>query len=111
MEFTADIVWYLELLDSTFGENEYVCIICSPLNIFTSIHVIGKMRCVGTGAVQTVQIQSCFKMFSNLFCACKYFKYLTDEFLLKSVVFKFILKGISRAEHEYINIYPPPPPN
>ena len=32
---------------------------------------------------------------------------LPDEFLLKSVVFKFISKEISRAEHEYVNIQPP----
>ncbi len=39
-----------------------------------------------------------------------YILVLPDEFLLKSVVFKFISKEISRAEHEYINIHPPPPP-
>ncbi len=33
-----------------------------------------------------------------------------DEFLLKSVVFKFVSKEISRAEHEYMHIHPPPPP-
>ncbi len=31
---------------------------------------------------------------------------LPDEFLLKSVVFKFISKEISRAEHENMNIPP-----
>ena len=35
---------------------------------------------------------------------------LPDEFLLKSVVFKLISKEISRAEHEYMNLHPPPPP-
>ena len=35
---------------------------------------------------------------------------MPDEFLLKSVVFKLISKEISRAEHEYMNIHPPPPP-
>ncbi len=39
-----------------------------------------------------------------------YVRVLPDEFLLKSVVFKFILKEISRAEHDYMNIHPPPPP-
>ncbi len=34
-----------------------------------------------------------------------YIRVLPDEFLLKSVVFKFISKEISRAEHEYMNIY------
>ena len=38
-----------------------------------------------------------------------YIRVLPDEFLLKSVVFKFISKEISRAEHEYMNIPPPPP--
>ena len=33
---------------------------------------------------------------------------LLDEFLLKSVVFKFVSKEISRTEHEYMNITPPP---
>ena len=40
-----------------------------------------------------------------------YIRVLPDEFLLKSVVFKFISKEISRAELEYMNIHPPPPPN
>ncbi len=40
-----------------------------------------------------------------------YIRVLPDKFLLKSVVFKFISKAISRAEHEYMNIPPPPPPN
>ena len=35
---------------------------------------------------------------------------LPDEFLVKSVVFKLISKEISRAEHEFMNIPPPPPP-
>ncbi len=35
---------------------------------------------------------------------------MPDEFLLKSVVFRLISKEISRAEHEYINIHPPPHP-
>ena len=35
---------------------------------------------------------------------------MPDGFLLKSVVFKLISKEISRAEHEYMNIHPPPPP-
>ncbi len=35
---------------------------------------------------------------------------MPDGFLLKSVVFKLISKEISRAEHEYMNIPPPPPP-
>ncbi len=35
-----------------------------------------------------------------------YIRVLPDEFLLKSVVFKFISKEISRAEHEYMNIHP-----
>ena len=34
---------------------------------------------------------------------------MPDEFLLKSVVFKLISKEISWAEHEYMNIHPPPP--
>ena len=34
---------------------------------------------------------------------------MPDEFLLKSVVFKFISNEISQAEHEYMNIHPPPP--
>ena len=29
---------------------------------------------------------------------------------MKSVTFKFISKEISQAEHEYMNIHPPPPP-
>ncbi len=33
---------------------------------------------------------------------------LCDEFLLKSVVSKFISKEISRAEHVYRNTPPPP---
>ena len=33
---------------------------------------------------------------------------LTVECLSKSVVFKFISKEISRAEHEYMNIHPLP---
>ena len=40
-----------------------------------------------------------------------YILVMPDEFLLKSVVFKLISKEISRAEHEYMNIPPPPPPN
>ena len=36
---------------------------------------------------------------------------MPNEFLLKSVVFKLISKEISRAEHEYMNIPPPPPIN
>ena len=45
-----------------------------------------------------------------------YTRVLPDEFLLKSVVFKFISNEIRRAEHEYTNIHnspppPPPPPN
>ncbi len=42
-----------------------------------------------------------------------YIHVVPDEFILKSVVFKFISKehGIEgRAEHEYMNITPPPPP-
>ncbi len=39
-----------------------------------------------------------------------YIRVLPDEFLLKSVVFKFISREISRAEHEYMNIQRPPPP-
>ena len=39
-----------------------------------------------------------------------YIRVMPDGFLLKSVVFKFISKEISRAEHEYMNIPPPPPP-
>ena len=35
---------------------------------------------------------------------------LPNESLLKSVVFKFISKEISQAEHKYMNIQPPPPP-
>ena len=35
-----------------------------------------------------------------------YIRVLPNEFLLKSVVFKFISKEISQAEHEYIS-----PPN
>ncbi len=38
-----------------------------------------------------------------------YIRVLPDEFLLKSIVFKFISKETSRVEHEYMNI--PPPPN
>ena len=38
-----------------------------------------------------------------------YIRVMPDEFLLKSVVFRLILKEISRAEHEYMNIHPPPP--
>ena len=33
---------------------------------------------------------------------------MPDKFLLKSVVLKLISKEISRAEHEYMNIPPPP---
>ena len=33
---------------------------------------------------------------------------MPDGFLLKSDVFKLISKEISRAEHEYMNIHPPP---
>ena len=40
-----------------------------------------------------------------------YIRVMPDEFLLKSVVFKLISKEISRAEHEYMNIHPPPPIN
>ena len=44
-----------------------------------------------------------------------YIRVLPEEFLLKSVVFKFISKEISRADHEHMNIqhpppHPPPPP-
>ena len=39
-----------------------------------------------------------------------YIRVMPDEFLLKSVVFKLISKEISRVEHEYMNIHPPPPP-
>ncbi len=39
-----------------------------------------------------------------------YIRVMPDAFLLKSVVFKLISKEISRAEHEYMNIHPPPPP-
>ncbi len=39
-----------------------------------------------------------------------YIRVTPDGFLLKSVVFKLISKEISRAEHEYMNIHPPPPP-
>ena len=38
-----------------------------------------------------------------------YIRVLPDEFLLKSVVSKFISKEISRAEHEYEYTTPPPP--
>ena len=37
-----------------------------------------------------------------------YIRVMPDGFLLKSVVFKLILKEISLAEHEYMNILPPP---
>ena len=41
-----------------------------------------------------------------------YIRVLSDEFLLKSVVFKFFSKEVSRAEHEYMNIHTPlPAPN
>ncbi len=40
-----------------------------------------------------------------------YNRVLPNEFLLKSIVFKFISKEISQAEHEYMNIHPPPPQN
>ena len=40
-----------------------------------------------------------------------YIRVMPDEFLLKSVVFKLISKDISRAEHDYMNIPPPPPIN
>ena len=39
-----------------------------------------------------------------------YIRVMPDGFLLKSVVFKLISKEISQAEHEYMNIHPPPPP-
>ena len=39
-----------------------------------------------------------------------YIRVMPDGFLLKSVVFKLISKEISRADHEYMNIHPPPPP-
>ena len=39
-----------------------------------------------------------------------YIRFMPDGFLLKSVVFKLISKEIRRAEHEYMNIHPPPPP-
>ncbi len=39
-----------------------------------------------------------------------YIRVMPDGFLLKSVVFKLISKEISGAEHEYMNILPPPPP-
>ena len=38
-----------------------------------------------------------------------YIRVMPDGFLLKSVVFKLISKEISRADHEYMNIHPPPP--
>ncbi len=38
-----------------------------------------------------------------------YIRVMPGGFLLKSVVFKLISKEISQAEHEYINIAPPPP--
>ena len=38
-----------------------------------------------------------------------YIRVMPNGFLLKSVVFKFISKEISRTEHEYMNIHPPPP--
>ena len=34
---------------------------------------------------------------------------MSDEFLLKSVVFKFISEEISRTEHEHMNIHTPTP--
>ena len=40
-----------------------------------------------------------------------YIRVMPDEFLFKSVVFKLMSKEISRAEHEYMNIHPPPPIN
>ena len=39
-----------------------------------------------------------------------YIRVMPDGFLLKSVVFKFISKEISRAYHEYMNTPPPPSP-
>ncbi len=39
-----------------------------------------------------------------------YIRVMPDEFVLKSVVFQFISKEISRDEHEYMIIHPPPPP-
>ncbi len=39
-----------------------------------------------------------------------YIRVLPDEFLLKSVVFNLISKEISRAEHLYMSIHPPPSP-
>ena len=33
---------------------------------------------------------------------------LPDEFIFKSVVFKFISNEICHAEHKYMNIHPPP---
>ena len=40
-----------------------------------------------------------------------YLLVLPDEFLLKSAVIKFNFKEIRRAEHEYMNVHPPPPIN
>ena len=37
-----------------------------------------------------------------------YIRVLPDGFLLKSIVFNFISKEIRRAEHEYMNMPPPP---
>jgi hypothetical protein len=37
-----------------------------------------------------------------------YIRVLPDEFLLNYFVFKIISKEIRRAEHEYMNIHPPP---
>ena len=44
-------------------------------------------------------------------CEYSYLLVLPDEFHLKSAVIKLISKEIRRAEHEYMNIHPPPPIN
>ncbi len=41
-------------------------------------------------------------------CVYSYIRVLSDEFLLKPVVFSSFQNEISRAEHEYMNIPPPP---
>ncbi len=39
-----------------------------------------------------------------------YIRVMPDGILLKSAVFKLVSKEISRADHEYMNIHPPLPP-
>ena len=56
----------------------------------------GRIRTIATVGNATV------RFFRTIF---------SEKVFIKSVIFKIISKEISRAEHEYMNIHPPPPIN